>query len=347
MQIVGGEVDVSILGMNMICRVFASTCSPAKFFAAGLALYLLCLSTEMAYGRDWTDSTGNISLAGTLVAKDEKEIVIKLDQKEKGKELLAIPIDRLSESDQKYLASDEVTRQLQIDGDKHSWTLRSGLTVLAKVVDYGRKEVAIQRRRGKIYVNDRPFDSLPEFYRRMIPRVVEHFEKIKIEDEKAFIDWVLQLKGAQTTFKCEGVLLELPTGDEYAVPFFLFTDKDLRTLQPGWEKWQATNAMAEAERAEQQRQDSLYLQSQASAYQQQMQQEESMQIARLQLQLTAVAAGAIELWEVYLYPGPGVMAYPTSVVVYATNSDIAARTAMANNPGYVVGPIRKIAGRRF
>lgn len=308
---------------------------------------ILVFAAQTGFGHEWTDSTGSISVSGTLIAMDEKEIVIKLDKKEKGKELLAIPIQSLSQADQKYLASEEVTKQLQSDGEKHSWTLRNGLTILAKVVDYGRKDVTIQRRRGKIYVNDRPFDTLPEIYRRMIPRIVENYENKKLEDERAFIDWVMHLKGAPKTFHCEGVLLELPNGEEYAVPFFAFSEKDLKALQPGWEKWQASHGGTEAERAEQQRQTSLYLQSQASAYQQQMQQAEMMQIARLQLQLTAVSAGVIDMWEVYLYPAPGVMAYPMSVVVYATNSDIASRMAMANNPGYVVGPVRKIAGRRF
>jgi hypothetical protein len=310
------------------------------------SLVLLCCAwSQVASAHEWTDSTGQFKVVGDLIAMDEKEIVIKLEKSEKGKELLAFPIDKLSEEDKKFLASEELASRLQSDGEKHSWTLRNGLTILGKVVAYGRRDVTVQRRRGKVYVNDRPMETLPEIYRRMIPRIVENFENKKFEDERAFLDWVLQLRGAPKTFRCEGVLIELVNGEEYAMPFFAFSEKDLKALQPGWEKWLASQGN-ESEMSEQHRQSSLYLQSQAAAYQMQ-QQAEMMQIARLQLQLTAVNTGAIDMWEVYLYPGPGVMAYPTSVVVYAANSDIASRMAIANNPGYVVGPVRKIAGRRF
>jgi len=292
---------------------------------------------------EWSDTTGSYKVSGTLIAMDDKEVVIKLEKSVKGQELLAFPIDKLSEADRKYIASEEITKQLQGEGEKHSWTLRNGLTVLGKVVNLGKRDVAIQRRRGKVYVNDRPMDNLPEIYRRMIPRIVEHFENKKFANDREFLDWVLTLKGAPKTFKCEGALLELNNGDEYAIPFFFFSEEDLKTLQPSWDKWQAAEG-AEEEKQEQQRQNSLYLQSQAAAYQQQH--NEMMQIARLQLQLSAVNVGVVDIWEVFLYPPVGVMAYPMTVVVTATNSDFAARIAMQNNPGFTVGPIRKVS-RRF
>ena len=94
--------------------------------------------------------------------------------------------------------------------------------------------------------------------------------------------------------------------------------------------------------AERQRQHDLYVQSHAAAYQQN--QQEMMQIAKLQLLMNSVSAGATDLWEVYMYPGRGVYGYPISVVVPGRNSDQASQLAMQKNPGYVVGPIRKVAG---
>ena len=141
-------------------------------------------------------------------------------------------------------------------------------------------------------------------------------------------------------------MFELANGDEYALPFFVFVDEDLKTLQPSWDKWIAAHGQ-EDETQEQQRQHALYLQSQASAYQQQQQQNEMMQIARLQLQLSAVQAGIVNVWEVYLFPPDGVAAYPMSVVVTAANSDAASLIAMQNNPGYFVGSIRRVSSRRF
>jgi hypothetical protein len=316
---------------------------PRTVAKTGLFALIIAASCQaFAIAHEWTDSTGSYKVSGTLIAMDSAEIVIKLDKSTKGQELLAFPIEKLSEADRKYIDSDEVLQKLSGDGEKHTWKLKNGITVFGKVVDFARKDVTIQRRRGKVYVNDRPLENLPEIYRRMVPHIVEYFENKKFKDDKEFMAWVVQLKADPKTFHCEGVLLELNNGDEYAFPFFVFDDKDLQTLKPSWDKWAAAQGAAE-EKQEQQRQNSLYLQSQAAAYQQQ--QAEQMQIARLQLQLTAVNAGLIDMWEVYLYPPAGVPAYPMTVIVSATNSSIASQIAMQNNPGYLVGPIRKVAGR--
>jgi hypothetical protein len=142
--------------------------------------------------------------------------------------------------------------------------------------------------------------------------------------------------------------MELPNGEEYGIPFFFFKDTELKVLEPQWDEWLAANQAAKQDE-ETKRQQSLYLQSQAAAYQQSVEQnqayqQEMMQIARMQLQMQAVAAGVFSMWEVYLYPPPGAAAYPISVVVNARNSFDAANIASANNPGYIVGPIRKFAG---
>ncbi len=308
----------------------------------GIALVLLGTWNQTAIGHEWSDSTGNYKVAGTLIAMDAMEIVIKLDKGTKGHELLAIPIENLSESDRKYVESIEAANKIKVEGDKQTWTFKNGLTVLGKIVDFAQRDVTIQRRRGKVYVNDHQFENLPEVYRRLVPKIVEHFEQKSFKDEREFMAWVTQLRAEPRTYKCEGVMLELASGDEYAIPFFVFSDKDAKLLKPAWDKWIAARD-DERSQVESQRQHALYLQSQAAAYQQQ--QSEMMQIARLQLQLTAVAAGVVDVWEVYLYPPPDSYAYPMSVVVYANNSLAASDIAMQNNPGYTVGPIRKIAGR--
>lgn len=297
------------------------------------------------FAHDWSDLTGTYNVSGDLIAMDHKEIVIKLKKAVKGHELLVFPIENLSEADRKYLEEESTAKELAESDLKHTWTMRNGLKVFGKIVDFARKDVTVQRKRGKVYVNDRPMENLPEIYRRMVPKIVEHFEKIEFEDDKAFTNWVTKLKATPVTFHCEGVFLELANGDEYAFPFFVFSDSDQRLLKPLWDQW-VSEQNAETDRQEQQRRSSLYLQSQASAYQQQQQQQaEAMQIARLQLQLSAVTAGVTSVWEVYLYPPNGTYLYPMTVVVNARNSDDASQIAMRNNPGYTVGPIRKVAGR--
>ncbi len=300
-----------------------------------------------AWAREFKDKTGNLTVAGTLVAVDDREIVVKLDTPTKGRELLAIPIDQLSEEDQKWIRSEENVNALANAGERHAWTLSNGMVVVGKVVDFARREITLQRRRGKLYVNDRLFENLPEIYRKMLPQIVAHFEKTKFATDSAFNDWVLAQRANSRTFTCDGVLLEFSNGDEYGIPFFFFSDADLRILKPHWEQWLSTyEESADKERAlEEQRQYALYLRSQAAAYQEN--QAESLEIARLQLNMTAVAAGVVDMWEVVLYPGPEVFGFPISVVVYARNSDQASQEAMFNNPGYVVGPARRLSGRRW
>ncbi len=67
-------------------------------------------------------------------------------------------------------------------------------------------------------------------------------------------------------------------------------------------------------------------------------------LMRRQLELQAMQAGLTSLWEVQLYPGPGVSGFPRSEIVLGRDSRIAEIRALARNPGYVTGPVRKIAG---
>src|SRR5690606_35757712 len=107
---------------------------------------------------------------------------------------------------------------------------KNGWKVSGRVVAYGRREVTIQRRRGKVYVNDRLFDNLPDIYRRMLPRIVSHFENLELQSEEDFLRWANKQGGRPNTFVVDGVMLELENGDEYAVPFIFFSENDLNVL---------------------------------------------------------------------------------------------------------------------
>jgi hypothetical protein len=308
------------------------------------ATTLLCLGWVNASGREFTDKTGQLKFEGTLIALDDKEIVLKLDGAIKGRELLAIRIEDLSEEDKKWVAAEERQREMAFANGKQSWKFRNGMEVFGRVVDFARRDVTLQRRRGKLYVNDRPFDTLPEIYRKMVPKIVAQFENRTFDNDAQFQSWVIAQGAQARTFKCEGVLFELPNGEEYGIPFFFFQPEELKDLEPYWKQWIAAELAKDQEKAdEERRQHSLYMQSDANATQQYQQQ--MLELSRLQLQMNAVAAGVTSMWEVYLYPGPGVMAYPISVVVTARNSDEATQMAVAQNPGFVPGPVRKMAGR--
>ena len=218
-----------------------------------LVLVLWLGLSALAGGRTWTDSTGAYRLEADLIGFDEASVVLKKDDHQ----LVAFPIDKLSPEDRAYLKSKDAADHARRSADAmQTWTMVSGLKVIGRVVDYARKGVTIQQRRGKTYVNDRLFDNLPQVYQRMLPQLVAHFEKTQIDDKRGLDSWVMKLRGEPRTFTCEGVMLELENRDEYGVPFFFFSEADLKVLQPGWQRWVA----AENDRTKQE-QESFLLQS--------------------------------------------------------------------------------------
>jgi hypothetical protein len=297
-----------------------------------LAGSCLALVASTATGREWSDSTGKYSVEAEMVAFNEQLVVLK----KADHSLVAVPLTKLSAKDNEYLRSKEAADLSgQSAAQPQTWTMQSGLKVIGKVVDYGRRDMTIQRRRGRIYVNDRPLSNLPEVYRRMVPKIVAHFENIPLDTPEQFEAWVLRQKGQSRTFTCEGVVLELENGDEYGVPFFFFAPEEMKILQPGWDRW-----LAAANDKAQQEQHAFLLQSQAQAYQRDHL--ASQQIAMMQLQMQAYSAGLFDLWEVRLYPRPGVAAAPVTVVVPARDSRTAAFEAAQRNPGFVVGPVARV-----
>jgi len=290
-------------------------------------------SSELADGRTWTDSTGNYRVEAGLIGFNDVTVVLKKENRQ----LVAVPIAKLSNEDRAYLESKDAVAQASRSANAmQTWTMMSGLKVVGRVVDYTRKDVTIQQRRGKTYVNDRLFDNLPEVYQRMLPKLVAHFEKTQIDDKRGFDSWVMKLRGEPRTFTCEGVMLELENGDEYGVPFFLFSKEDLGIIWPGWQRWRA----ADKDRAKQEH-ERLLLQTQAQAYQQDRM--ANHQIAMMQLQMQGYQAGLFDLWEVRLFPRSGVASPPLSVVVPARDSRSAAAEAIRHNPGYTAGPVSKVS----
>jgi len=294
------------------------------------ALVGLALWTGPAAARPWTDSSGKHSVEADLIAFDEETVVLKKEDHD----LIAVPVAKLSQSDREYLRSKEGQGKVRKSGDQlQTWTFRKGKMAVGRVVDYGRKDVVIQRRRAKVYVNDRVFENLPQLYQAMVPEIVSHFEKVPIDGKKGLDIWLMRQRGEPRKYTCEGVLLELENGDVYGVPFFLFSAEDQNLLKAGWEKW----AAAEND-SSQRSQQAFLLESLAQAYQQ------DRMVSR-QIALVQTAADWLDLWEVQLMPGPGVVGLPRSVVVPARDSNQARMTAAAQNPQYLPGAVRKVRRR--
>ena len=285
--------------------------------------------------REWTAASGKYTLEAELMAFDDADVVLQKEDKS----LVGVDLDQLSAEDQEYVRSEEAAAAVKKRSEnQQTWEMRNGLKVLGRVVDFMQRDVTFRMFRGKIYVNDHEFKNLPPVYQKIAPLVAAYFTERDITDEAGLRDWLKRRKGAPETFNTEGVLLELPDGNHYAVPFFLFGEKALKALQPGWDRWvKAANNYAD------QQESALYLESQAQAYQENS---ESMQdLLKLQIGMQAVNAGVTNVWEVVLYPQRGTGGPALSVVVPGLNSRDAQMNALNRNPGYNLGPVRKVNTR--
>jgi hypothetical protein len=297
---------------------------------------LVADASSFVCARLWTDSTGQYTLDANLVAANDRNVVLQRDDRE----MVAIPIEALSDKDREFLKSAEAKELLKkSDEQQQTWTLRDGTKITGKIVEFAQRDVTLQRRRGRIYVNDRPLENLPGFYQKLIPQVVAQAENLRQADRNSLEAWLVRQRGQPRTFHLEGVVFETENGDEYAVPFSMFPDEELALLKPRWNDWLA--AMNKKDYAG--REDhALLLRSLAAARHRDRQ--VKRQIAQMQLKLQAVQAGVTSLWEVTLYPAVGQGGPPLWVVMPGRNSRQATMAALQQNPGYVAGPVRRVGG---
>lgn len=291
--------------------------------------------------RVWTDSTDKYSFEADLIGQSDDMVVLQRRNREK--DLVAMPIEKLSRADQAYLKSKEASESLRRSADQQQvWAMRNGLKVIGRIVEYGRRQITIQRKRGTVYVNDRPLKNYPELQQRMLFKVVAHLENLEIDSERQLEEWLIPLKGSPRTFTVEGVMMELENGDVYGVPFFFFAPDELKILEPGWQRWlEADRSREQAEKsAHDKEREEFMLRTAAETYQRDRQM--NQQIKMMELELLATAARATDLWEVQLFPKPGVAAYPRMVVVPGGNSDQAKVVAMERFPGFVAGSVAQV-----
>ena len=149
----------------------------------------------------------------------------------------------------------------------------------------------------------------------------------------------MRQRGAPRTFHLDGVVFETANGDEYTVPFFLFSDDDQQVIKSGWDEWLAAHGSNQFESLADH---AFMLRSWAAARQRDAKVQH--QIARMQLKLQAVEAGLTSLWEVTLFPAAGRGGRPQWVVVPGRDSRQATAAALDEHPGYVAGPVRRVAG---
>ncbi|TWU42466.1 SHD1 domain-containing protein [Novipirellula artificiosorum] len=302
-----------------------------RFFKPSCCIALLLL-VGTAEAREWSSLDGNYKLEGDVISFNDKTVVLK---RTSGK-LVAVQLAELSDADRKFVQSEEAQQATAKSAEEmQTWTSKDGMKVRGRVLAYGHKEMTVQRKLGKVLINDVAFTELDELHQRLILKIVGHLENQEIKDQRQLEAWARGLGANVKTYPLDGVLMELESGDQIAVPFFLFASEELAILEPGWNAWKNSENDAEAADRE-----SLLVQSQAMHYQQDRQQRQQVEL--LKLTMMANATGLISIWEVGLQPNQGVYGRMTSVVVPAANSDIAAQMAMQQHPGFSVYGIRKV-----
>lgn len=300
-----------------------------------LLLIIAVCVPNLAYARIWTDSTGRYKIDATLVAFNSKTVILQRDDHQLGQ----VPIEKLSQADREYLKTKEAGEAAnKLTGATQTWSLQGGAKIIGRVVGYARKQLTVSAGGGNIYVNDRLFENLPKMYQLMIPKIVGPSARAELNDKQALANWIAGQPGQMSTMTVDGVMLELETGDQYVLPFFFFSDQDLYVLKSGWDQWLAANSQ---QQYDEQRNQEFLLQSLMAA--RQRDQQIQHQVAMMQLN-QALLAGVTSLWEVTLYPARGTAGAPQWVVMPGINSGISIRDALAQHPGYVAGPVRKVAG---
>jgi hypothetical protein len=296
-----------------------------------LVLFLGLSLTSVVSGRVWSSKDGLYKIEAEIVAFNGTMVVLK---RPTGK-LTAVELAELSAEDNEYVLSKEVTDAVKKSADEmQTWTGVDGLKVRGKVIAYGRKELKVQRKLGKVHIDDKKFSMIDQLHQLMLLKILSRLEETKFENEAQLEEWAKGLGAAPKIYMLEGVLMELESGDKIGVPFFMFSEADLAVLKPGWDLW-----LERKESEEQQEQESFLVRSAAMAYQRDR--AANQQIEVMKLSLLAAATGVVDIWQVGLIPAPGVMGRPMSVMVPAQNSEYAAAMALKNYPGYTILAVRR------
>lgn len=308
-------------------------------WVVAFACLLLSASCLSAAERVWKSSNGVFEMSAEVVSFNDEMVVLKRSSGE----LVAVALNELSEEDRQYVQSKE-SREAESKAaeEMQLWTGKDGMKVEGRVRAFGRRDLVLQRRQGKVLVNDKDFAGLDPVHQRVVLKIVSELEKTNLPDEKSLRSWAIRLGGDPKSYPLEGVMLELATGDHIGVPFFLFSEKDQSVLKPGWDAWVARDDDRSSRSSESSRpsEEDFLVQAAARAYQANRDAEQR-QIEIMKLQLLAAATGAISIWQVGLAPGPGTFGRPVSIMVPAQTSQQATFQALQSHPGYVLMGVRR------
>ncbi len=303
--------------------------STRPFFVALFAVML----SQPTFARTWTSAQGDYSLEGDAIAFSDATVVLKQPS---GK-LVAVDLVDLSQADRDYVGSKELDERLKDSIEEmQTWTSKDGVKIRGRVLAYGRKDYALARQRGKVTINGTKFEELDPLHQRLLLKVISDLEGQTMTGEHELTNWAKGLGGQPKVYPLEGVLMELETGDQIPVPFFLFGERELEVLKPGWDAWVKAH---QADDSEARSRESLLMRSEAMHYHREEQQRQQIEI--LKLNMLAAATGLTSIWEVGLQPPLGVYGRRMTVMVTAQNSEIASAMALNRYPNYQVYGVRR------
>ncbi|MCD0458254.1 hypothetical protein [Roseiconus lacunae] len=313
-----------------------------RHFACFSFIGSLCIAMATsadAKPRTWSSLNGEVTLEGEMIASNDSTVILK--RKRSGR-LVAVELAELSAKDRAFVSAattDASADENAQQSPMHTWTSRDGLKLKASIVAYGKKNYTLGKTRGVVTINGKAFSAMDPLHQAVALKVLSKLENQTFNDETDLKRFVSLLAGKPRTYPLEGVLMELASGDQIAVPFFMFSDQDLEVLKTGWESWQQAESSA-------QDRENLMLRSEAMDYQQSMtqsneQQADYQRMEMLKLNMLAARTGLTSIWEVQMKPNPGVYGRPFSVMVPADNSKIATQMVLPNYPGYSLIGVRK------
>lgn len=296
-----------------------------------LLLWIGTTSSAIAQEREWSCANGIYKLKAEAVAFGKDTVILK----KKDGSLVAVELAELCTKDNEFVeAKSEEAAESKSADEMQVWTGSDGLKVRGRVLKYGKKKLEIGRKRGQIMVSGEPLKESNALQQKVLLKTISRLEKEELETVDDLEEWAKALRGNTKSYDVEGVLMKLESGDEVGVPFFMFSEKDLAVLKPGWENWLEQHESEEAQERE-----SFYMRAQAMAYQKDRAAQKQVEL--LKLELLGAATGVTNIWQVGLTPARGRYGRPMAVMVSAPNSQAAAARALKRYPGYVVGGVRK------
>gem|GEM_PF-2082389 len=220
------------------------------------------------------------------------------------------------------------------------WLLIDGQRIGGNFLGFDLKPLSIKRALSEVYVGGVLFSQLDPVYQHILPMVIAHLEKAKIEDVRDIEKWLAKSGPGPWTYKIESVMIETPRRGSVAIPTFLLEKSVFDSISVPLRRWREALSTEVGEEERNSYFDRERFMTQASMAARVADSSVEQQARYMRLELLAAASGATDLWNVSLIPTSG-YGYPYHVLVPGQNSEEARVVALKRYPNYTLGGIAK------